>query len=191
MGEQLFLSRISMVFGNKKSPFFDVEIVGLVSALLSQFEDENKRTRNAIFTLLSKKLHDYFTTKRNDLPPSISEYVKASLAHFIDVQNGSDGNAYTHRVNDALSIDMYPTAHVLGSQAFLYRVKLVSGRVVKILMSGDVGRYENNPLGSPIWPKEDIDIMYMEGTYGTQNHPDRVTEISALVDFLNERIAKK
>lgn len=92
-------------------------------------------------------MHDYFTLKRESLPPPLSQYVKESLEHFVQVSTAFGGEAsYSYKVNGHLEVDMYSTAHVLGSQALLYKVKLVSGRVVKILMAGDIGRYDHNPL---------------------------------------------
>jgi metallo-beta-lactamase family protein len=86
-----------------------------------------------------------------------------------------DGYPFNHEIpvgRDA-TVKFYVAGHILGSAFSVFTVK-DNGRILKILYTGDVGRFDKPILKNPTleFDEEDtkIDLMIMESTYGDREH---------------------
>lgn len=80
-----------------------------------------------------------------------------------------------------LSARFIPAGHILGSSFIEFKVKERYGDPIKILFSGDIGRYDEPILNDPA-TVEDADYLLVESTYGDRLHQggdpkDRLAEI--------------
>jgi metallo-beta-lactamase family protein len=86
-----------------------------------------------------------------------------------------DGYPFNHEVpvGRDTTVKFYVAGHILGSAFSLFTVK-DSGRIRKILYTGDIGRFDKPILKNPTleFDEQDtkIDLMIMESTYGAREH---------------------
>ncbi len=64
----------------------------------------------------------------------------------------------------------YEAGHILGSAGLSLEIE-EKGRKIRLLFSGDIGRYKLPLLRDPVLP-EAADYMIMESTYGDKSHSD-------------------
>src|SRR5215467_2319116 len=80
-----------------------------------------------------------------------------------------------------LSIEFMSAGHILGSGFVSAELEDDSGHPLKVLFSGDIGRYDEPILNDPS-PIEEADYLLVESTYGNREHDhhspkDRLAEI--------------
>jgi metallo-beta-lactamase family protein len=80
-----------------------------------------------------------------------------------------------------LSVRFVPAGHILGSSFVLAEVRERGQEPVKVLFSGDLGRYDEPILNDPSMVEE-ADYLLVESTYGNRRHEetdpkDRLAEI--------------
>jgi metallo-beta-lactamase family protein len=87
------------------------------------------------------------------------------------------------RIADGVTLTFIDAGHILGSaQVVLDIDDRETGRSLRLLFSGDVGRPNNDLLNDPA-PCENVDVVIMESTYGGRRHElgahtsDRICEI--------------
>jgi metallo-beta-lactamase family protein len=80
-----------------------------------------------------------------------------------------------------LSARFIPAGHILGSSFIEFRVSEPDADPIKVLFSGDVGRYDEPILNDPA-PVDEADYLLVESTYGDRLHgggdpKDRLAEV--------------
>ncbi len=91
-------------------------------------------------------------------------------------------------VNDDVRFRFHIAGHVLGAASV--EIEARDGeRVVRILFSGDVGRYGNRLTNDPEEPPQ-VDYLVCESTYGGRLHPVMVPEF-AFTDLITEAVKDK
>lgn len=92
-----------------------------------------------------------------------------------------------HTTNYGESVDLgaghelvfHPAGHLLGAASAL--VSFGEGaRRRRVLVSGDIGRYDDDFMADPAPPRGPVDYLLVESTYGNRTHPK---------DDLDERLA--
>jgi metallo-beta-lactamase family protein len=86
-------------------------------------------------------------------------------------------------------VTFYDAGHILGSAQALYEIQDENGRWMRILMSGDLGRLDNetafNRKPDLQYPK-DIDYILMESTRGSQRQATREDSRKAWEDIVQD-----
>mgnify|MGYP000025234345 CR=1 FL=1 len=70
-----------------------------------------------------------------------------------------------------LSFEFVTAGHILGSSFVLFDVECGDGAIRKVVMTGDLGRY-NEPIIHDPSPVEDADYIVVESTYGDREHTE-------------------
>jgi metallo-beta-lactamase family protein len=87
---------------------------------------------------------------------------------------------------DGVTVTLYRAGHVPGSSLVLVQAPSSNG-AVRLLFSGDLGRY-NAPILPDPEPPPDADYIMVESTYGDRDHPDQETGV-LLADALKQALA--
>lgn len=77
----------------------------------------------------------------------------------------------TVRLTPRLSFEFVTAGHILGSCFVRMRIKDEAGEEKTILLTGDIGRY-NEPIVRDPSQVEEADYIVLESTYGDRRHPD-------------------
>lgn len=78
-----------------------------------------------------------------------------------------------YTIDDDVEFELYDAGHIIGSSTVILSIK-EDGKLIKIGFSGDVGRYGDPILKSPVaFPQ--VDYMIIESTYGNRLH-DKIEE---------------
>lgn len=70
-----------------------------------------------------------------------------------------------------LSFEFVTAGHILGSSFVLFDIECSDGATRRVVMTGDLGRY-NEPIIHDPSPVEDADYIVVESTYGDREHTD-------------------
>lgn len=104
------------------------------------------------------------------------------------IKNGGiDYNQWT-RIDDNIDLKFYRSGHVLGGGIVIIRIK-DKNKYRYCCFSGDLGRKDDKLL-SLKYPKEKIDFMFMDSTYGGEIHAPRKIEEERLVDIVSKAHSK-
>jgi len=87
------------------------------------------------------------------------------------------------RLNDRLSARFIPAGHILGSSFVAVEITEPGQPPVKVLFSGDIGRYDEPILNDPT-PVDEADYLLVESTYGNRTH-DRTNPKERLAEIIN------
>lgn len=98
-------------------------------------------------------------------------------------------------IGKGTTVKFYVAGHILGSAFSLITVKPEhGGKPLKILFTGDVGRFEKPILKDPTLEFDeedrDIDLMIIESTYGDREHTPVADLSGSLKDTLNRTIER-
>jgi metallo-beta-lactamase family protein len=93
------------------------------------------------------------------------------------------------RIDKDIQLQLFDAGHILGSST-VYLEIMEDGKLTRIAFSGDVGRYDDPILKSPVaFPQ--VDYMIIESTYGNRLH-DKVEETPEhLRDLIVETCVEK
>jgi len=85
------------------------------------------------------------------------------------------------RLNKFVTARFFPAGHILGSSFIEVNITEPDRRPIKIVFSGDLGRYDEPILNDPA-PESEADYLLVESTYGNRLHgranpKDRLAEI--------------
>jgi len=91
-------------------------------------------------------------------------------------------------VTPGLTASLHPAGHLLGSASVLLRWS-AGGRERRLLASGDVGKYDDPFMRDPQPPREELDYLLIESTYGDRKHDDADLEdkLAAVIGRAVER----
>lgn len=101
------------------------------------------------------------------------EDAKAAMPYFIKIPLGEQVE-----ICEDVELCLYEVGHILGSSTVFLKIK-ENGKISRLAFSGDVGRYGDPLLKSPVhFPQ--TDYMIIESTYGDRLHDQTDTYASAL-----------
>src|SRR5262245_14556389 len=112
------------------------------------------------------------------LPLYTEQDARAALKHVESVGYGKKLKLGSH-----LSIEFMSAGHILGSGFVSAELEDDSGRPLKVLFSGDIGRYDEPILNDPS-PVDEADYRLVESTYGDREH-DRHNPKDKLAEIIN------
>ncbi len=113
------------------------------------------------------------------LPLYNEKDAKAALKLFRSVN-------YQKRVELArkLSFEFVTAGHILGSSFVKFDAESIGGQIKRVVMAGDIGRY-NEPILNDPSAVEEADYIVLESTYGDRAHPDYDVK-ARLAEIINE-----
>jgi metallo-beta-lactamase family protein len=82
----------------------------------------------------------------------------------------------------------YDAGHILGSTSLELSITEQGKRIV-VVLSGDVGRYDQPILNDPVTPPSHADVLLCESTYGDRDHEggDTAELLAGMVNRVNKR----
>ncbi len=83
-----------------------------------------------------------------------------------------------------LSFEFVTAGHILGSSFVIFDVECGDGRRKSIVMTGDLGRYDEPIINDPA-NVDEADYIVVESTYGNREHPDFDVK-ARLAEIINE-----
>ncbi len=83
-----------------------------------------------------------------------------------------------------LSFEFVTAGHILGSSFVLFDVECADGRQKRVVLTGDLGRY-NEPIIHDPSAVDEADYIVVESTYGNREHPDYDVK-AKLAEIINE-----
>lgn len=92
------------------------------------------------------------------------------------------------RLNKFISARFIPAGHILGSSFIEVQVTEPAHAPVKIVFSGDLGRYDEPILNDPA-PETEADYLLVESTYGNRLH-DHTSPKERLAEIINTTAAR-
>jgi metallo-beta-lactamase family protein len=92
------------------------------------------------------------------------------------------------RLNKFLAARFIPAGHILGSSFVEVQITEQDRDPVKVVFSGDLGRYDEPILNDPA-PETDADYLLIESTYGDRLH-DHTNPKDRLAEIINETAAR-
>lgn len=123
--------------------------------------------------------------ERQDLPPLRPIYTVAdaveSLKHFIGI-----GYERPYRLTPNITLTFYDAGHILGSAITALDIAdQQSGRDIRLVFSGDIGRPHRPILRDPAF-LDSADILIIESTYGNRLHDDLDEATDKLETIVNQ-----
>lgn len=94
----------------------------------------------------------------------------------------------TIEITKRLSFQFVEAGHIIGSGFARIDMKTLDGREIRVLATGDIGRYDEPILKDPE-TVEEADYVILESTYGDREHPD-VDVKARLAEIINGTVAR-
>src|SRR5262249_32599836 len=88
------------------------------------------------------------------------------------------------QLTNKLSFEFVTAGHILGSSFVLFDFESEDGRRKRMIMTGDLGRYDEPIIPDPS-AVDDADYIVLESTYGDRDHPDFDVK-ARLAEIINE-----
>jgi metallo-beta-lactamase family protein len=120
------------------------------------------------------------TSKHHPALPLYSEEDANDALRLLEAVN------YHRRVQltKKLAFEFVTAGHILGSSFVCFEVECQDGATRRVVMTGDIGRYNEAIINDPS-DVEEADYIVLESTYGNRAHPD-VNVKEALAEIVNE-----
>jgi metallo-beta-lactamase family protein len=93
-------------------------------------------------------------------------------------------------INEDIKFKFLDAGHILGSSITVIEVK-ENKETKNLVYTGDLGRSESHILKSPEYPKENVDNLIIESTYGNKVHNPILQAEKELQDIVNFVVSKK
>src|SRR5262249_1818120 len=88
------------------------------------------------------------------------------------------------QLTNKLSFEFVTAGHIIGSSFVLFEFESLDGRRKRMIMTGDLGRYDEPIIPDPS-KVDEADYLVVESTYGDRNHPDFDVK-AKLAEIINE-----
>lgn len=92
------------------------------------------------------------------------------------------------RLNKFIAARFVPAGHILGSSFIEVNITEAGRAPVKVVFSGDLGRYDEPILNDPA-PETEADYLLVESTYGDRLH-DHINPKDRLAEIINTTVAR-
>jgi metallo-beta-lactamase family protein len=120
-----------------------------------------------------------FSKHRPALPLYTEADARASLKQVRRISYRSE-----FQPSKLLKVSFIPAGHILGSSFISVEIHEPERQPVRVLFSGDIGRYDEPILNDPS-PIEEADYLLLESTYGDRVH-DSINPKDRLAEIINE-----
>ncbi len=120
------------------------------------------------------------TSKHHPAEPLYDESDAAAACRLLTPVN----NHQRVQLAKNLSFEFTTAGHILGSSFVCFEFENAQGETRKLVMSGDLGRY-NEPIIPDPSSVADADYIVVESTYGDREHPDYDVK-ARLAEIINE-----
>ncbi len=150
-----------------------VKIILLDSARIQQYDAERKRKRHE--RQGRKGPHPYE-------PLYTVEDAEATFPHFSPVKYKQ-----TVKIADGIEATFCDAGHVLGSSMIRVNVSK-DGEDRAVLFSGDLGRPDRPIVRDPNIPRDDIDYVIVESTYGDRVHHETADVKKTIAKVVNSTV---
>lgn len=117
-------------------------------------------------------------------PLYTTDDAKAAEEHFVNV----DYNTW-FKIEDGIEFSFTDCGHIIGSASVHLRIT-ENNKTTRITFSGDVGRYRDLILKSPV-EFEQADYILIESTYGNSLHDDSNPTSEALLGWIKQTCLEK
>ncbi len=117
------------------------------------------------------------------------EDVKNTLQKLTAVPYFRENNFY-QIINENIKFKFLEAGHILGSAITVVEV-IEKDAIKNLVYTGDLGRSESPILKSPEFPKENIDNLIIESTYGNKIHKPIVEAEKELQEIINFAVKQK
>ena len=104
---------------------------------------------------------------REDIPAVMERFV--TVPYVRDQDAPLDQRAGWHAITDSIRLKLYDAGHILGSAISVLECDTAAG-TKRVAFTGDVGAPGTPLLYDPEVPKEEIDTILIESTYGGRDH---------------------
>src|SRR5215813_13455099 len=92
------------------------------------------------------------------------------------------------QLNKFISVRFLPAGHILGSSFLELQINAPNSSPIKVVFSGDLGRYDEPILNDPS-PENEADYLLIESTYGDRIH-ERIDPKDRLAEIINTTAAR-
>ncbi|HJZ69095.1 MAG TPA: MBL fold metallo-hydrolase, partial [Blastocatellia bacterium] len=124
-----------------------------------------------------------FSSHRPALPLYDEQDARAALKQVHKVSYNEE-----LRLNKFIAARFVPAGHILGSSFIEINITEPDRPPVKIVFSGDLGRYDEPILNDPA-PESEADYLLVESTYGNRLH-DRANPKDRLAEIINATVKR-
>src|SRR5262249_41160193 len=124
-----------------------------------------------------------FSSHRPALPLYDEQDARAALKQVHKVSYNEE-----LRLNKFIAARFVPAGHILGSSFIEINITEPECPPVKIVFSGDLGRYDEPILDDPA-PESEADFLLVESTYGNRLH-DRANPKDRLAEIINATVKR-
>ena len=124
-----------------------------------------------------------FTVHQPALPLYTEEDAKTALKHIRTVSYKKDV-----RLNKYVQVKFISAGHILGSSFLMINISEPDKKPIKVLFSGDLGRYDEPILNDPSQIDE-ADYLVLDSTYGNRLHDNTDPKIK-LAEIINSTAEK-
>jgi len=93
-------------------------------------------------------------------------------------------------IGDGINLEFHDAGHILGSAMAMIRIKKGSEEI-KILASGDLGRKNKPIIRDPASPREAVDYIILESTYGNRLHDSTDDALEKLAKLAKRAVDKR
>ncbi len=132
----------------------------------------------------------YINKKRakQGLPPFEPLFDLDDAKEVLDLFSDVEYNIWT-KIEDGVELKFTDTGHIIGSAAVHLRIN-ENGKTTRITFSGDVGRYNDAILRSPV-EFDQADYILLESTYGNRLHEEVRGNIDVLEHWIRHTCINK
>jgi metallo-beta-lactamase family protein len=119
--------------------------------------------------------------------PALPLYTYDEAVKSLDCFRAFDGTT-TLELSPRFSVRSFSAGHILGARLLEVSVR-ENGSVKRLLFSGDLGRFPQLILRSPVVPEDGFDYLLVESTYGDRLHPrdDAGARLASIVEATAQR----
>jgi metallo-beta-lactamase family protein len=93
-------------------------------------------------------------------------------------------------VGSRFRVEWRSAGHILGSAVLVVEVDQGAGAPLRVVFSGDLGRYDAPILRDPAGVTH-ADVLVIESTYGGRRHTPAEETVQALADIVNETVGRR
>jgi metallo-beta-lactamase family protein len=115
--------------------------------------------------------------------PALPLYTERNATEALRHMNSVNYNK-NFQLTKKLSFEFVTAGHIIGSSFVLFDFESLDGRRKRMIMTGDLGRYDEPIIPDPS-NVDEADYIVVESTYGDRNHPEYDVK-ARLAEIINE-----
>jgi metallo-beta-lactamase family protein len=119
--------------------------------------------------------------KTDDIPPTMACFETVPYCH--------ECNEWTE-ILPGVKLKLYEAGHILGSASIVLEMPSGNGPQ-RVCFSGDLGRKNTPLLRDPDYPKDEIQTLLLESTYGNREHKSREVAVTRMKSIILDAVKRK